>query len=84
MIMATKRLGLASLTSSTPPNRDSTGMPAFSNTPLATTLQTVARPTLPFGTTTEPSFPPSGAVATSSLTHKPDWNTVPITARALW
>ena len=81
--MATKRLGFESLISSTPPNLDSIGTPCFSSTPFTTTPQTVARPILPSGITTSPSFCPSDAVATSSLTHIPALNTSLITATAL-
>ncbi|MBA7661481.1 hypothetical protein ES703_69499 [subsurface metagenome] len=82
--MAVKRLGFDSLTSSTPPNLDSIGIPAFSNTPFMTTLHTVANPILPLGITIEPSFSPSDAVATSSLTHNPALKASLIAANAFW
>ena len=45
------------------------GAPDFSHTPFMTRLQTVANPIFPLGITTELSFSPSDAVATSALTQ---------------
>jgi len=39
--------------------------------PVSTMLHTVAKPMLPSGTWISPRKPPSGATATSSLTHMP-------------
>ena len=57
-MISTKREGLLSLSSSSPPKRELVGMPWASNTPFRVMEQTVPTPTIPSGTVIDPTRSP--------------------------